>query len=754
MSRQSGLRTSIALSTILCGVAAAASAWAADAPATGTSGQENATLVITAERRVSNLETTPIAANVLSQETLDEKGVRTIDDLEYAVPSLTISSGGQSNYMNIRGIGKNDNAGNTTSAVATYRDGVGTVSGFFNGEPYYDIKSVEVLRGPQGTFVGQNAAGGAIFVNTNDPDPHAGFSGWGEIGVGNYSKLELSGAINIPFSDTFAARIAFDHVQRDSFYHVFMDAAKTIPNPNHVGDRDLNSLRVGLLWEPTDALQIKLKVDLNNLDYHGNAFSVIPNFPLARGANLSDDLFTVGNNITDNYYVDKINRAALEGNYTFSNGIRLRSITGVQYIDSFLRNDDDGSVIPAADAVDWEINIQGVFRMVSQEVALISPDTGRFGWIAGAYYQRENLKFPKVNEANPNNGFFIYETSDRHVGAPGSVFLTWDTTRITKAVFGQASYKLTDDLQLQLGLRYTDYHVGEVADLGLPDSIGVLITSEADKRLTGKAALNWQVNPDHFLYAFVATGHTTGGTDVVNWPAFGLPDFLLTFGPQETTDYEVGWKGKFLQSTLHTQVGLFYTRIEHYQANFAVPANFNLSRFQNLETPTDVYGVELTAQGRFGHFSFDVGAALLHSSAGQGSTTNAIPGSVGFGDPVPLAGHKLPYTPEATFNVGAQYEFELGDGATLTPRADYGWTGEQRTSLIDAVDEASGVHFQRVPAHHNVNAQLVYQRGNLKITGYVTNVTDTHYIQNSGGGGDNAYANEPRQVGIRVNKGF
>src|SRR5947208_3381491 len=85
------------------------------------------TLVVTAERRVENLESVPIAANVLTSDALEAKDIKTIDDLEYAVPSLTISSGGQSNYMNIRGIGKNDNAGNTTSAVATYRDGVGTV---------------------------------------------------------------------------------------------------------------------------------------------------------------------------------------------------------------------------------------------------------------------------------------------------------------------------------------------------------------------------------------------------------------------------------------------------------------------------------------------------------------------------------------------------------------------------------------------------------------------------------------------------
>ena len=107
-----------------------------------------------------------------------------VDDLEFASPSLTVNQNGQSNQINIRGIGKEDNSGTATSAVATYRDGVGTISGFATGEPYYDIASIEILRGPQGTFVGENAAGGAVFVNTRDPEVGGKYDGWVEVGGG------------------------------------------------------------------------------------------------------------------------------------------------------------------------------------------------------------------------------------------------------------------------------------------------------------------------------------------------------------------------------------------------------------------------------------------------------------------------------------------------------------------------------------------------------------------------------------------
>src|SRR5581483_11379094 len=207
------------------------------------------------------------------------------------------------------------------SSVAIYRDGIGVISGFATNEPYYDINTVEVLRGPQGTFSGENAAGGAIFINTRDPDLSAGYSGYVEAGYGNYNEFDAQGAINLPVTDTFAARIAFDHVSRDSFYTVWLNPQMTIRNPNPVGDRDYNSVRLGLLWQPTDDLQVKFKFDYNNLDNHGYAFSVVPGWPLP-GAddfgdcpcaqNLSRDPFVIGNNATDNYAKDENARGALD----------------------------------------------------------------------------------------------------------------------------------------------------------------------------------------------------------------------------------------------------------------------------------------------------------------------------------------------------------------------------------------------------------------------------------------------------------
>jgi iron complex outermembrane recepter protein len=121
-------------------------------------------VVVTAERRSTNLQTTGISASVLTGADLANKGIMSVDQLQLVAPSLVIENFGQGNDFNIRGIGKGEHNTQTSTGVITYRDGVATFPGYFQDEPYYDISNLEILRGPQGTFVGQNATGGAVFL--------------------------------------------------------------------------------------------------------------------------------------------------------------------------------------------------------------------------------------------------------------------------------------------------------------------------------------------------------------------------------------------------------------------------------------------------------------------------------------------------------------------------------------------------------------------------------------------------------------
>jgi iron complex outermembrane receptor protein len=235
-----------------CAAAQMATSFSARAQAAGPQAADNNTsvleeIIVTAERRRTNLQTTPIAATVLTGETLANSGVTNVDQLQFISPGATVNNFGQGIDFNIRGIGKAEHNTQTTTGVITYRDGVATFPGYFTAEPYYDIARVEILRGPQGTFVGQNATGGAVFVTSQDPIINGGTRGYLAGQIGNYDDYGVQGAVNLPVNDTFAARVAFNGEARDSYYDI------TGPYTGDDGLK-LGSFRLGMLWQPSELL--------------------------------------------------------------------------------------------------------------------------------------------------------------------------------------------------------------------------------------------------------------------------------------------------------------------------------------------------------------------------------------------------------------------------------------------------------------------------------------------------------------------
>lgn len=698
-------------------------------------------IVVTAEKRDKDLQSAAMVGTVFNDELLRRSMVDEIDDLEFATPSLTIATAGQSNQMNLRGIGKFDSGGTSTSAVATYRDGVGTVSGFFNQEPYYDLASVEVLRGPQGTFVGENAAAGAIFVNTRNPVLGQGYSGYVEAGAGDYGAFELTGAVNVPLADTLAVRVAARHTQRDSFFDVYMDPAATIRNPGNPGELDYDSVRVGVLWQPTEPLSMLFKVDVNRLDHGGHVFGNVPGFPTPVGAitgqpfgNISDDLYTVGNNFAGALAKDEMNRYIFDLDYEFAGGTQFRWVSGYQDIDTRIRNDDDGSV----DA-DLRIHIRPLFEVTTTEGTLISPEDQQFRWLVGAFYRREELRFPQ------DDGFITFTGPDPAVEG---LRILWDTVRRTDAVYGQIAFDLTPELELEAGLRWQQYDSSQDADiLFFGTSLLRRIDSYDEDNISYKVALNWQMTDAHYFYGFVATGNTTGGSSVV----LGVPSFTN----QESTTFEAGWKGTLLDGQITTQLGGFYTIIDDYQATFSavidattVPPLLSTT-FQNLDGDTKTRGIELQVQSQFDRLGLDFNLALIDSELGDDLIFDTTLARF-----IETGGNRIPWSPTHTFNVGLQYDFPLGNGSMLTPRITYSKIGEQMVTATDRV--IGGIPVDRIFAHDLVNLQVNWTKDVWRVQAYVSNALEEEYIQAHSGDGahPDAYANEPRRFGIRVTRHF
>ena len=726
-----------------CGMASAQDAAPSGGQAAATADDDSDSragdIIVTAERRSENLMRTDIAASVLDGSDLAKKGVVTVDQLQFAMPSVTVNNFGQGLEFNVRGIGKAEHNTQTTTGVITYRDGVATFPGYIQEEPYYDVRNVEVLRGPQGTIAGQNSTGGAVFVTTNDPQIDGGYHGYLQGQVGNYWDLGAQGAINLPVSSTLAARFAFYGESRDSFYHI--SGPGGLRYTFNKGNLRTYAMRFSLLWKPTDRLSVLSKTDVGHLDMgaypadpYTNRFKVNP-ITGAPNPNYTD-LFHISLNAPQQA-LDKYVREALKVEYEFAGGVKLRSISGFQSGNTRYRADLDGTSAPVSTFYD---NVDET--IYSEEVNLISPDTGRFTWLLGAYGQWNKYHFMEPYQ------FFI--------GAPAGNPLTEYRLQGTNperslAAFGQVGFKITPSLQLKLGARYTDSrttnHV-QVLQYGTP-----IVDEQSAKfhNFSYKASLGWTVDRNNYLYGFVATGFRPGGLNV----PVGLGD-PPPFDSEKVRSYEVGWKATLFGGHLRTTIDGFYNDYRNFQVIIGYPDFPTFGIELNVPHTTKIYGFEAEAALSLGHLTLDGGVSVLHSDLGTFYATDPRLPSVLPCDPhtgptsatcIDLGGREQTYAPNATFNASAAYEFDLANGDTITPRVNFGHVAGQWATLFE--NPALG---DRLAARNILGAQLAWKHKSLTITAYGTNLTDQHYVGALISGLN--FAGPPRQYGVRILKLF
>jgi len=676
-------------------------------------------VVITAEKRTTNLQQTPVAATVLNSSQLLNNGVITVDQLETVAPSLAVDNFGQGNEFNIRGIGKGEHNTQTQAGVITYRNGVASFPGYLEDEPFYDTSSIEVLRGPQGTFAGENSTGGAVYITEAAPNFN-GVNGYVLGQYGNYDDAMLQGAVNLPVSDTLSTRIAFYDETRDTFFHV--------SGPYSGGDGGLkqSSIRFSLLWQPSSRLSALWQTDYSYIDNGG--------YP-ASPANATTPLYDVTANAQMDA-IDQIARSTLNVNYKLDDGVTLRSITGVQWGRSVYITDLDGT-----DLLPYTFKDLVPGEMYSQEFDLISPETGFLTWVGGVYYQGLDYSYPV------GQGYYV--------GYPPGYYDQYIEGKVpndTAAAFGQLGFHFSHGWEFQLGARYswndTTNRVYNVIPEFFYDEYAH--QSEHDDRLTGKADLSWTVDDNNYLYAFVATGYKQGGLNLPIGTAYQQP-----FRAENVTDYELGWKSSALDDHLRMQLDGYYDRYHNFQVTIGDPLLPTQGLEVNIPSATTLYGVEFSAQAVLGQFSFDANLGWEHTGLGTFFATDTRLPAVSNCDPmlgpatascVDLTGRPQSYAPSLTYNFGPQYVVYLG-GHTLTLRANYSYVGPQWAQLFDNAALGDYLGSRRL-----VSAQAAYAMGDWTVTAYGTNLTNEAYVAAADAG--LRWAGYPRQYGIRVMKVF
>jgi iron complex outermembrane receptor protein len=724
---------------------------APDSTAPTASDEEGETIIVTAQRRRENLMRTPISATVISGDDLEKRGVVNVDALQFVTPSIVVNNFGQGNDFNVRGIGKAEHNTQTTTGVITYRDGVPSFPGYFQGEPYYDVANIQVLRGPQGTIVGQNATGGAVFVNTNDPEIGGGIHGYVQANYGNYNDLGAQFAINLPLGDTFAARVAMYAERRDGFYDIAGPGGADYDDNN---DLRMIAGRISFKWNPSPNLTIVSKTDLDYLDFgaypanpYYQSFKKLPN---GSPNPTYTDLFDISANAPMEAR-DKFFRSILKAEYVTDSGYKFRSISSIQRGNTTYGTDLDGTSSDFPNPITGAAPLNRYFfdtvneRQYTQEFNVISPDKQRLTWLLGAFGVWNNYEFP-----GPFSNFVIDLFYPLNlVGAQYNLKGTNKTRSL--AAFGQVGFNFTDTLKLEVGGRYTASRSTNDVDIrqyGLPLLSDQTVKSD---NFSYKVSLGWEASPTQFLYGFVATGFRPGG---LNLPVgLGNP---APFDAETIRSYELGWKGSFADGRLRATVTGFYNRYKNFQVIIGYPTFPTFGIELNVKDPTKIYGVEAEVEAHFGNLRLNAGVNALKSKLGEFYASDPRLPAFGACDPVTggaaanciaLKGRDQTYAPNFTFNAGAEYRIPLGPDDSLTPRINYGHIAAQWATLFE--NRALG---DRLEARNIVNAQLEYKHRSWIVTAYSTNLTNQHYpgALNSG----LYFAGPPRQYGVKVLKTF
>jgi len=373
-------------------------------------------IVVTAQGRRQILQDVPLAVSAVGGQQMQNSGATDIRALNQLAPSLLVSSTGSeaNGSARIRGIGTvGDNPG-LESSVAVFVDGVYRSRSGIGLNELGEVERIEVARGPQGTLFGRNASAGLIHIITRQPEFN--FGGMVELTYGNYDHIRAQGAITGPISEALAFRLDAVYVRRDGFYDVINAAGGT---ESDVNDRNRILARGQLLFEPNDALSIRVIADYSTRDESccgavyvetRETFDPTPgqpgDFAYAPSNRIVDVLTSLGGVIPS--IGDPFNRllaltpgrtyegettdwgASLHIDYDFG-GATLTSITAYRDYVNYFPSDTDYTNVDILFRADDE-NAFREFRTFTQEVRLQGSAFGGFlDWLVGGYFANEDL---------------------------------------------------------------------------------------------------------------------------------------------------------------------------------------------------------------------------------------------------------------------------------------------------------------------------------------------------------------------------
>lgn len=556
----------LAPATALLGPVAAVPAWAEQAGADPVIEE----IVVTARYRAESTQDAPVSVTAFNQDLLEQITAQDLRDVGPSTPNVHIQpvvTFPNSAAIHIRGMGGQD-----IESTNEMRAGV-SLNGVFMSRPiatlidFFDVDTVEVLRGPQGTTFGKNSLAGGLAMTTIRPD--GTFGAKGEVTAGNHGRFDVRGAVQFPIvQDRLSMRVSTLFQNYDGHF-------TNRVNGEDLNGEDIKTVRATLVWNPTDSIEatligswLKERSDAPGGDERSDPTQLLP---LVFGFTEPDDgAFTVGRDALAFHDTDQDSLTAIVdwdlGEFT------LTSVTGWMSTDDWIASDFDQTEVPFFPTFRDQIHDQ-----FSQELRLQSDFSGRQGFLGDLdlvvglfYFEQEHelvQSFPTLG--NPSSADYGHQDGD------------------SRAIFGQAIYALTPDLNLTVGIRYTEESKDFERNPGTlfgtqivasdPDSTPSIsfmadqpmtVNGELDSDNTSiRLGLDYHLNDNMMVFATYAEGFKAG-----EFGARAASNF--TVGPtedEESKSYEIGVKSDWLDRRLRVNATAFYTNYENLQFGVFVP---------------------------------------------------------------------------------------------------------------------------------------------------------------------------------------
>lgn len=699
-------------------------------------------VVVSARKKAvgESVQDTPMAVSAYGERQFKAVFADNLSDLGKLAPNVEMkpaSNVGVQNFT-IRGMGVSGTTPSDSPAVGVFQNGMFWGTNYGSLLDTFDIESVEILRGPQGTLFGRNVTGGAVVVKTKRPTQEFGFSA--EAQLGSYGRKDFSAAVEGGLSDTLAARLVVLDRGYDGYY------TNTVTGKDY-GRSETTLIRASLLFSPSESFDATLI--LEDYDETGHSVAAIGievpgNLPYTEvGFRQPNDWWDIR---LDNpgEAENEVGSAVLEINWVLSHGT-MTSITGYRDVLVNHYTDFDGSEYSGFNRALYMDQDQ-----LSEELRFASSFSDQYEFTLGAYYFQQEQNYREGRDLGtsgvPHNLNF----------AAGS-----HLDQRSWALFGELDINITETLTATLGGRYTSETIeAQTVPFGscpLNSSLPPLVRirdfslfcdlgptdKESWSDFSPKLGVSWAPSDNQLLYSTLTKGFRSGGFSMRG------NNLLPPFDSEEVLAFDAGYKTDLLDNSLRINAAVFFNDYSDLQRTVMVPdgaSGVTQSTGNAAEATIQGLELELTYQA-LESLVFTLSYGYTDASFDEYLGFD-VDGVVGITAADAAIAKNLDFTrvPKNTYSGSINYTSELGSAGDIDWRLAFNRTDKIYFDDKNTIEEPAYTVWDASASYRSYEQQW-------EISVFAKNLTNEEYAywgSNLGTLGENRFAGAPRTVGLRV----